>query len=292
MPDNVVGRAVVEVEADTGGLKKGLGEARAATQKFSADTESGLKKTGEAFDKNTEGVRKLSGALTSTVGVATGLAGALLAAIKAVEELQKKLEDGAKASEDLTATFIEGGKEAERLAQVRERLAQAEAELTERTNGGVRDSIDNVLELAQAWNGLDKVLGGTVTVFGRSTEQIKEEIDSLIKKEKELEDQVRARRKASERAAKDAEAATEGLRAIAFLLNTTQKASNKLLEDGVKAANELADARERERKELEQIERITQSIADRSSGLFGETGSAAALQAIARNLERLGGPNR
>jgi len=79
-----VGEAYVELRADSSKIQPELEKLRSETQKTAKQVEGDTKRIGDGFDnvgkkveKSTEGFRKFSGAISSTIGIWTGIAGAI-----------------------------------------------------------------------------------------------------------------------------------------------------------------------------------------------------------------------
>jgi hypothetical protein len=98
-----IGEAYIEITADTAKAQQGLKDTERATKEMADKGEKSLKGYGDAIDKNTEGVRKLTGAVGSVVGVYTQMLGVVGLVVTSVGGLVAALKRLSDTSEEVVA---------------------------------------------------------------------------------------------------------------------------------------------------------------------------------------------
>lgn len=201
---NKIGEAYVEVTARDS-TSAGFDSAKRGAEEYSRTAEQSLKSAGDAIDKQTEGVRKLSGAFTSVLGIAGAVAGAFISVFNAIQAVNEQLRSGSKIALEYAQSLgsTVGQDPTPVLNQVKAKVAELEAEL---------GRFDENPIAAQ--------------ILGRFRFQIEEELEAI----RSLRDSLIGQQRGFESQRKRNEAAAEQLEIEREIEATYERASRKALE--------------------------------------------------------------
>ena len=87
----------VEGHADTTGLERDMEGAKKTVERDTAEMSGGFKRVGDRIEKSTEGIRKLQGAISATVGVVTGLVGSFTVLVALAKSYSERWQEARKA---------------------------------------------------------------------------------------------------------------------------------------------------------------------------------------------------
>jgi chromosome segregation ATPase len=313
-----IGAAFVRLMAKDDALKADLQEAKqtvkAATDEMQGDAAKvggGFKGAGEAIEGATEPARKFAGAISSTVGIATGMIGAFTAISGIMVGL---VALGRKLSEEFGGVQDEVSDTVKAIRDLKREVAELKGESTEAFEGEELDALgraaaqarSEVLRLEEKLAAIREAMRSTEAPEATSsfnTEKLEDELSKArtkaiqleareaearrlerVRKEQEdaeklqelydkwyAEQDERRKRSADERAKREREAAIETAKAEA-------EERKRLAMQDREAAKEAADLRASMRdlaKELNANTTMLQRVTGANSGAFGFTRETA-----------------
>lgn len=226
---DILGKAVVEIDADVSGAKQGLKEVRTdfdqtatSVGKSAGKIEGSIGGVSGAARRAGSSVVAFTSKLAMMAGVITLVVATITSLIVAFKAVRQHMRDGAKDAEEFIDS-LDTKDAVSSLERLRDKIAEVESEL------GAKD------------------IGGFLSIFGRRRKQIEEELEELNAKARRLTkqtigDEQRRRREETQKRIADEQKVADAARVV------NEKLAASLIENETDRVRELGRIRREEIK--------------------------------------------